>query len=244
MKKIGMVALVALMSLVSMVANAQTVDVPFILARNYFVNNNVEQVPAKITSQAEFDKYLSPAAFMGEDGEPTQIDFQKQFVIVISPATTDTETDILPLSLMSREGKLRFRYNIRRGEKLSYSMRPLLLMVVDKAYDGTLSCEEEGSNDGCDASDGHCDKAKACCAKAGDAVSPSTLIIGYDAAVGKKPLMKAVKARKAKVIYDYKNFNSIAIRIAKGDDIQQAQEDLQKVKGVLSVERDRIMKLD
>jgi len=73
--------------------------------------------------------------------------------------------------------------------------------------------------------------------------SPSTLIILYDASVGKKPLLKAVKKLKAEVIYDYKMINGIAIRIADGTDIEETRRQLMKVKGVVRVNRDRVMQL-
>jgi len=74
--------------------------------------------------------------------------------------------------------------------------------------------------------------------------SPRTLIIFYDAEVGKAPLLKAVKRLKAEVMYDYKNFNGIAIALPEGSDIHEAMRQLQQVKGVLQVNRDRIMRLD
>lgn len=73
--------------------------------------------------------------------------------------------------------------------------------------------------------------------------SPSTLIIWYDASSkrNKKRLMKAVKAYKASIIYDYKNFNGIAIKIPEGPSLEAAITYFQKVKGVLQVNRDGIM---
>jgi len=76
-----------------------------------------------------------------------------------------------------------------------------------------------------------------------DLYSPSTLIIHYDAAIGKQPLFHAVKKRKAEVVYDYRSFNAIAIRLHKNDNIHKAMEQLKKVKGVLQVSRDRKVQL-
>lgn len=70
-----------------------------------------------------------------------------------------------------------------------------------------------------------------------------TLIIMYDAAVGKKPLMKAVKQYNARLLYDYRNFNGIAISLPDSVHIEKAIARFKKVKGVLSVQRDRKLQL-
>ncbi len=71
-----------------------------------------------------------------------------------------------------------------------------------------------------------------------------TLIVFYDAMVGKKKLLKAVKKLKGTVIYDYKNFNGIAASFPQCADINKVMATLRKVKGVLSVEPDRVLQLD
>ena len=73
--------------------------------------------------------------------------------------------------------------------------------------------------------------------------SPNTLIIMYDEAVGKEPLMKAIEAYGAEVKYDYSIIPGMAIRIPDGKDIRDAITFFRKVKGVTSVERDRIIRL-
>ncbi|WP_443702404.1 hypothetical protein [Prevotella sp.] len=75
-------------------------------------------------------------------------------------------------------------------------------------------------------------------------VPQSTLIIYYDAEVGKEPLMEAVKSYKAEVVYDYKNFHVIAIRIPKKKSLKQAKAFFEKVKGVHQVNEDQIIQLD
>jgi len=74
--------------------------------------------------------------------------------------------------------------------------------------------------------------------------SPSTLIIYYDTAVGKQPLLKAIEKHKAEILYDYANFNAVAIRIPKDKGLDESIRLFQKVKGVLSVAKDRIYHLD
>ena len=75
-------------------------------------------------------------------------------------------------------------------------------------------------------------------------VSPSTLIIYYDAEIGKESLMKAVESYKAEVVYDYKNFHAIAIRISKKKSLKQGKAFFENVKGVLQVNEDQIIQLD
>ncbi len=73
--------------------------------------------------------------------------------------------------------------------------------------------------------------------------SPNTLIIMYDEAVGKEPLLEAIGAYGAEVKYDYSLIPGMAIRIPDGKDIRDAIAFFKKVKGVTSVERDRIIRL-
>jgi hypothetical protein len=70
------------------------------------------------------------------------------------------------------------------------------------------------------------------------------LIIYYDAATGKAELLKAVETYGASILYDYQNFSAIAISIPKDKDITKAIAFFQKIKGVISVERDRVYHLD
>lgn len=71
-----------------------------------------------------------------------------------------------------------------------------------------------------------------------------TLIIMYDRAVGNKPLLKAIKKYDAKIIYLYKNFHGAAISVSKNHTETEAINYFKKVKGVLSVEKDRQLQLD
>ena len=74
--------------------------------------------------------------------------------------------------------------------------------------------------------------------------SPSTLIIFYDAEIGKEPLLEAIKKYEAQVIYDLKMMNSITIKIPEGSKIEDAIQYFNNIKGVLQVNRDSIMQLD
>lgn len=76
--------------------------------------------------------------------------------------------------------------------------------------------------------------------------SPSTLIVWYDASAksNKRRLLRAVRKYRATVIYDYRNFSGIAIRLPEGAVLDDAVAYFQKVKGVVAVNLDRIMQLD
>lgn len=115
--------------------------VPYIVADHYFLKNDLKELPPeKISSQEEFDKYFGMAAVMGKGGQPTDIDFSKQFVIDIAMAATDYDSSLVPLSLKEQNDSLIFRYKFREGEKRSYSIQPLLMLVVDRKYDKPLKC--------------------------------------------------------------------------------------------------------
>lgn len=75
-------------------------------------------------------------------------------------------------------------------------------------------------------------------------VSPTTLIIWYDAGVGPTGLLKAVKDQKCEVIYQYNTFSAIAIKVPDGSKIKDYMEYFRKVEGVLQVNRDHIYHLD
>ena len=74
--------------------------------------------------------------------------------------------------------------------------------------------------------------------------SPNTLIIFYDEAIGKEPLLAAVEEYNASILYQYNNFNSIAIKIPEGTEIEDAIEFFSGVEGVLQVNRDQIIEID
>ena len=74
-------------------------------------------------------------------------------------------------------------------------------------------------------------------------VSPDKLIIMYDEEIGKEPLLAAVEAYGAELIYDYSIIPGIAIRIPEGKDIHDAIAYFKKVRGVTTVERDHIYHL-
>ena len=73
--------------------------------------------------------------------------------------------------------------------------------------------------------------------------SPNTLIIMVDEQTGKEPLYKAIKDYGATLKYDYSIISGVAILIPEGTTLEQGIAYFKKVKGVVSVSKDRITRL-
>jgi len=113
-------------------------DVKYKVARNYFFNNDAI-VPSNpmVTSQKDFDKLYGAAAVMGKDGAPTAIDFSKQVAIGIVLPLTNNHTEVVPTRLTSDGEVLTLHYKEQIGEKnMSWTMRPMAIVIVDKKYKG------------------------------------------------------------------------------------------------------------
>jgi hypothetical protein len=123
--------------------NVKTTEskVPYTVANRYFVKNTFEpsQFPnPKISSQEEFDALFGAAAVMGADGSPTPIDFSKQFVIAVTTASTDKATAFSVNSLTKKDNIITLSYKMTVGEKQSFTMRPVLILIVDNKYSGEV----------------------------------------------------------------------------------------------------------
>lgn len=70
--------------------------------------------------------------------------------------------------------------------------------------------------------------------------SPHVFLVMYDAEVGKEPLQKAIKDYKCEVIYDYKIINGMALKKPENKTLEETMHYFRGVKGILSVEYDRI----
>lgn len=105
-------------------------------ARNYFYNNNAPLLgQLKITTEEEFNRYFSPAAFMGKGGEVTPIDFRHSFVIAKVLPITDRDTELRPLKLeKTGHADLELTYQLKTGKRQSYSTQPIFILIVDKRY--------------------------------------------------------------------------------------------------------------
>lgn len=117
---------------------------PFIVANNYFVNNTVKDINnPKITTKEVFDSLFGMASVMGNNGLPTAIDFTKQYVIAVVKPETDQDTQLTAVSLqMNDKNEIIFSYKTSRGEKMTYQIKPCLIVIVDKKVTGKVILKE------------------------------------------------------------------------------------------------------
>ena len=110
--------------------------VPFVLAKNYFFKQG-QELPAspKITSAEAFNALFGMATLMGEDGKPTAIDFDRQFAVAVVLPVTDVATEIRPVKVEDKGDTLFYDYEVTRGEKQSFSIQPVSIIVLDKKYE-------------------------------------------------------------------------------------------------------------
>ena len=113
-------------------------SVDYKIAEKYFIKNDVTTVPSSVKDQAAFDSYFGAASVMGENGTPTKIDFSKEYVIVVSHDPTNKQIEIKPLALSQGGGNITLDYTETEGEEQSFTQRPLLMLIVDKKYDGNV----------------------------------------------------------------------------------------------------------
>ena len=70
------------------------------------------------------------------------------------------------------------------------------------------------------------------------------LIVFYEAGLGRRHLMKQAKKLNCSIIYDYHNFNAVALKVPEEANIDDVIARLRQTKGVLQVSRDHVYKLD
>ena len=111
-------------------------EVAFEVAKNYFFKND-QTIPAspKITTEEEFNRLFGMATTMGEDGKPTEIDFTKQFVLAIVLPVTDIAMEITPVKLEAKGDSLFYTYDVKTGEKQSFTIQPVSIIILDKKYE-------------------------------------------------------------------------------------------------------------
>ena len=114
----------------------ETGEMDYEVAKNYFFKND-QQIPAspKITTEEEFNKLFGMATVMGKDGKPTSIDFTKQLVLAIVLPVTDMATEINPVKVEVKSDSLFYTYEVKTGEKQTYSIQPVSIIILDKQYE-------------------------------------------------------------------------------------------------------------
>lgn len=113
-------------------------NIPYIVANNYFVKTDTILRIGKITNQEDFDAVFGAATVMGENGKPTAINFEKQYVVAVIEPETNEATTISPISITKNEEGLLFTYQIEKGETQSYTIIPFTMLVLDNQYDEVL----------------------------------------------------------------------------------------------------------
>lgn len=112
--------------------------VPYTLAQRYFVKNTFQKNQLQspiISNQKEFDDVFGMATVMGADGKPTVINFSDQIAITVILDETDRETEIQPEKLVSvNSNTLKLDYKITTGPSMTMTIRPFLLIFIDKKY--------------------------------------------------------------------------------------------------------------
>lgn len=128
--------LVAAMSIMPQQMAAAIRQVKTIELKNYFHNSGTP-LPSSplVTTQADFDHLFSPAAVMGNDGEPTAVNFRKQAVLAIVLPVTNRCTEISAVTVTEvAKNRLRLAYTVHYGERQSYTTQPIRLLAVDGRY--------------------------------------------------------------------------------------------------------------
>ena len=112
-------------------------EVKYTVAENYFIKNGaVLPENHKITDQETFNQIFGMATTMGENGKPTEIDFEKQFVFAVETGPVQKEATLVPGLLLNHyDGKLVFHYTVKQGADISYTIRPVLMIILDKEYE-------------------------------------------------------------------------------------------------------------
>ena len=143
MKKV-LLAFAVLLGLVACTTNKATSaeksvvssEVPFTVVEHYFFNKGQDiPVNPKITSEELFKQLFGMATVMGENGKPTEIDFSKQFVLAVVLPVTDINTEITPVKVEEKGDTLFYHYDVKTGEKQSFSIQPLSIIILDKKYE-------------------------------------------------------------------------------------------------------------
>ena len=120
------------------IAEYRPFRIPFFTATGYFLRNDVQAdaCPRIITSQEQLLQYFGMAAVMGENGKPTVIDFDKNFVIPVICPETDQETAIVVDGFChtAPTGLTLAVSTIQEEEHRSFTIRPVELLIVDNHY--------------------------------------------------------------------------------------------------------------
>lgn len=112
-------------------------SVAYSVANRYFFNNGATPPASnKVTDAETFSKLFGMATVMGKNGQPTEIDFSKEFVIPVVLPETNRATSIKLGKLVEEGDGLTLYYKVKQGEERSYTIRPMELLIVDGKHAG------------------------------------------------------------------------------------------------------------
>lgn len=134
--KLKSLLMLLLAGMLASCASPRSGEVSYTLGRNYYSTDEAPvQHAFKITSATEFERCFNMSPVMGTNGEPTPVNFKKQFVIAKVWPVTDRAFTAEPVSLIfTSDNKLLLRYRETVGERRSFSIKPMFFLVVDKKY--------------------------------------------------------------------------------------------------------------
>ncbi|MCD9855965.1 hypothetical protein LUD75_14660 [Epilithonimonas sp. JDS] len=148
MKSIFLLALVSVISVSCSSAkpgdSVLNQEVPYKVAKNYFVKNNIDAAidNPKFENQQDFDQVFGMATTMGESGKPTAIDFSKEFAVAQIEDPSTQKVELKPISIRKNANILEIKYRKIVGENQSYTSQPVMILIIDNKYNGDVNFVE------------------------------------------------------------------------------------------------------
>ena len=108
--------------------------IPFTQLRNYYVRNDVNCSKLQqliLKNKADFEAFFGMAAYMG--GLPTEVNWDKQYVLALILPETNRETTITPIDVRQDGDKVVLCYHVEQAqETMSYTIVPFTAVAIDK----------------------------------------------------------------------------------------------------------------
>jgi hypothetical protein len=140
MKKISFILIVIFCPILGL--GQKNSKIPYTPVSGYFVKNTYKIDSLrnlKIQTQQEFDSVFSPAAFMGNAGKPTEIDFSRQYVIALIGKESYRNPNFTTIGLTkNKKNEIIFEYQLKESTNQTFTIVPCLLIAVDKKYKNRL----------------------------------------------------------------------------------------------------------
>lgn len=114
----------------------QDSEIPYRVANNFYLkeNANIGSLKGnKIKTQQEFDKYFENSS----DGGPG-IDFSTHYAIVVVGKESNRISSVDMNYLKFKGSKIELSYDYEKDEKLDNKERQILILAVDKKYQGDI----------------------------------------------------------------------------------------------------------